>query len=206
MSAKKISEGAESYIYSGWFLGLDCVLKRRIEKRYRLKEIDDELRIRRTKTEARIMSLVSSIGVNSPKVLLVDRYDIYMSRIPGARLSNILQSSALKKDMGRIFSVLGEYAAILHAKDVVHGDLTPANAMVDKDLNVYLIDFGLSDFTNSIEQKALDILLMKRSVDDGLFGAFIQSYRKHSNSGEQVIRRMGEIERRGRYNTRTILT
>jgi Kae1-associated kinase Bud32 len=204
MSMKKISEGAESYIYSAQFLGIDCIVKRRIKKNYRIEEIDQAIRGQRTKNEARIMALVSALEINSPSLLLVDRHDIFMSRIYGLNLNGLLNSCLY--DVDKTFSVLGRYLAILHNNNISHGDYTPANVIVDKRGLVYLIDFGLSEVTNSIEDKALDILLMKRSIDEGVFSKFIDAYKEHGKESKSILNRLEDIEKRGRYNTRTILT
>lgn len=37
---------------------------------------------------------------------------------------------------------------------ISHGDITPANILVDEDLNFYLIDFGLSDISATLSQEA----------------------------------------------------
>jgi Kae1-associated kinase Bud32 len=205
MKIKKLSEGAESCIYSSDFLGLNSVIKRRIVKPYRIKEIDNNLRTERTRNEARIMGLVSSFGVNSPNLLLVDKYDIIMSRVYGSNLNDILNRNG-SSSFGKIFPVLGHYAALLHNNNITHGDYTPANIIIGKKGIVYLIDFGLSSITNSIEDKALDILLMKRAIDSKSFGVFVLEYKRECKESGAILKRLQEIEKRGRYNTRTMMT
>lgn len=206
MKIQKIAEGAESYIYSGNFLGFDGILKRRIEKNYRLKIIDGNLRTQRTKNEARILGMVSSLGISSPRVILVDKYDIYMNRLYGTGLSALLDSKHKNsKEMDRIFDIIGSYAAILHNNNIAHGDYTPANIIIGKDESVYLIDFGLSEMTISIEEKALDLLLMKRSIDKQSFKTLMESYRKKNKQSKIIMDRLKEIEKRGRYNTRSLM-
>lgn len=202
MKMRKISEGAEAHIYSMKFLGFDSIVKRRIEKKYRLKEIDENIRTQRTKNEARILALVKDLGIDSPGLLLVDKYDIYMQRINGIRLNELLNSD--NKNLAKVFADLGKYAAILHANNIAHGDYTPANVIVGNG-RVYLIDFGLSEITNSLEEKALDLLLMKRSIDKNLFDKFIGNYKHINKESCATIKRLAEIEKRGRYNTRTLI-
>lgn len=197
---RKISEGAESSIYAARLLGLDCILKRRIEKSYRLKEIDEGLRVRRTRNEARIMGFVSSLGISAPLLLMVGRYDIYMSRLDGKNLNCVNL-----KDGRAIFSTIGSYAALLHDNDITHGDFTTANVMVNGNC-ISIIDFGLSEITNSMESKALDLLLMKRSASTTQFGILLESYMRKCKDSGAIVSRMKEIEKRGRYNTRTMLT
>jgi Kae1-associated kinase Bud32 len=206
MKMRMISEGAEAHIYSLEFLGFDCVLKRRIKKYYRINEIDDDLRLKRTRSEARIMGQISGLGINSPRVLLVGKYEIIMKKVEGIGLGKLIYSNRRSAHLNSIFSTLGNYIAILHNNNITHGDYTPANIIVSKNDETYIIDFGLSEMTNSIEEKALDLLLMKRSVDGKFFRAFIGSYSKTCKESAEVLLRLGQIEKRGRYNTRTILT
>lgn len=206
MKIGKLSEGAEAEIYSTKFLGVDSVIKKRITKNYRINAIDEKIRTQRTKNEARIMSAVSSTTINAPKVLLVDKYDIIMDRVHGENLNRILDLGRRLNGMGKIFTTIGEYAALLHNNNIVHGDYTPANFLVGKDNSVYLIDFGLSNITSSIEDKALDLLLMKRSLDKKSFEEFIKAYSILSEDAKVIIGRLKQIEKRGRYNTRTLMT
>jgi len=150
------------------------------------------------------MGFVSSLGVNSPNVLLVDKYDIVMNRINGINLNDMINSNNKKVNLKKIFGVLGNYIAILHNNDVIHGDYTPANIIVDKSSNVYLIDFGLSEMTNSVEDKALDILLMKRALDGNGVEEFLKTYKNICKENKLVLKRLADIEKRGRYNTRTL--
>jgi N6-L-threonylcarbamoyladenine synthase/protein kinase Bud32 len=86
---------------------------------------------------------------------------------------------------------------------VTHGDFTPANIVVGGQ-GICIIDFGLSDVSNSIEDKAIDLLLMKRSVSGEKYRTMESAYRKESRNSEQTILRLAEIEKRGRYQVRTL--
>jgi tRNA A-37 threonylcarbamoyl transferase component Bud32 len=69
---------------------------------------------------------------------------------------------------------------------------------------IFVIDFGLAEATNSIEDKAVDLLLMKRSVDEKYYRRFAQSYKKECREAKVVIKRLEEMEKRGRYQARTL--
>ncbi|MFH8120302.1 MAG: serine/threonine protein kinase, partial [Candidatus Aenigmatarchaeota archaeon] len=60
------------------------------------------------------------------------------------------------------------------------------------------IDFGLSSFSEDIEDKAVDFLLMKKSIKKDEFEEFFKGYKSYG-LWEKVIERAKEIERRGRY-------
>ncbi len=198
---KKISEGAESSIYAMEFLGMPCVLKRRTPKRYRIREIDETLRSQRTRNEAKIIGIAANAGCGSPRVILIGRYDIVMTAVGGIMLNNMLDSagSALMKSVGRCL-------AALHNSGITHGDFTPANIIIDRKGVPHVIDFGLSEITNSIEERALDFLLMKRSVSAAQYSAITKEYARSVKGWKSILGRLSEIEKRGRYNVRTLLS
>ena len=198
----KASEGAEALIYNVEILGFDAVVKYREAKKYRIAEMDRRIRAARTKKEARIMSAAMAAGVNVPSVLFVDEYSICMSRIKGRNLNALMDSKGVGN---RIFQSLGAYAGKLHNAGIAHGDYTPANVIVDRGMMPWIIDFGLSEMTNSLEDKALDLLLMKRSASPGQFRAFTSGYKSQSKDAAEVMKRLAGIEKRGRYQTRTML-
>ncbi|MGC8651845.1 MAG: KEOPS complex kinase/ATPase Bud32 [Candidatus Micrarchaeia archaeon] len=201
---KIISEGAEAHIYETTVFGKAAVLKYRQIKRYRIKALDEALRAKRTKIEARALITAQGAGIKVPGVLLVGRYEIFLERIEGITLADIFAKSAAKAP-AKVLKDAGTYLAMLHAHNIVHGDYTPANIMLSKG-TTYIIDFGLSTFTNSMEDKALDLLLMKRSLQRGEFDEFEKSYKKHYASSTEILKRMRGIELRGRYQVRTLLS
>ena len=196
MAMKLISEGAEAKIFSTRLLGIDAVVKRRVRKGYRLRLLDEAIRSSRTKTEAKVIGLATTNGVNAPTLLLVDGCDLYMTRIYGRRLGPAPTRHESKE--------LGSALALLHNAGIAHGDFTPANALHGTDGRIYIIDFGLSEITMSVEERALDLLLMKRAINTRAFGELLGSYRKSSKTHVGVMARLAEIERRGRYQTRTL--
>ena len=135
-------------------------------------------------------------------VLFVDEYNICMSRINGRNLNELMAS---KRVGSRVFRDLGAYAGMLHNAGIAHGDYTPANVMIDRKNAPWIIDFGLSEMTVSFEERALDLLLMKRSISAEQFRAFAAGYKEQGKDAVGVMGRLGEIEKRGRYQTRTLL-
>lgn len=194
---KRISEGAEAFIYQTEYMGIPVVVKDRISKRYREPHLDRRIREQRTKSEARIISR-ASLSANAPRVLHMSGFKLYINYIDGRTLNTTEEiPMPLMREAGR-------QLALLHGIDISHGDYTPANLMVDRAGKLWVIDFGLSEITNSTESKALDLLLMKRSVGKAAYTAFIDGYIKGSGSGKALLLELAGIERRGRYQTRTI--
>lgn len=201
MALKKIAEGAEAIIYATDVLGIPAVVKERMSKSYRQQTLDEKIRSERTRSEARILSRASNSGAAVPRVLMVSKYAIYTERLPGdtlnrKRLSESERMRALKR--------AGSQLALIHNAGITHGDYTTANILVG-DSKVWVIDFGLGEMTSSVESRALDVLLMKRSISKEEYKVFEKAY-SAGVAGREVLKRVAEIEKRGRYQARTLLT
>lgn len=192
----KIGEGAEAVIYQSRILGREVLLKRREAKKYRVKELDERLRKERTSTEARVMLRLAKAGVPVPRIVAVGRFSIYMEKLPGILLKEANPSA-------EIFREIGETLGRIHTRDIAHGDFTPANIMLSGK-SIFIIDFGLSEVTKSQEEKALDLLLMKRSIPKRQYSAFERAYLQTYSNSKIIINRLKEIEKRGRYQIRTL--
>lgn len=197
---KILAEGAEAIVYKTELDGFKVLVKRRIRKEYRIPEMDTQIRAIRSRKEAKIMATVSKAGINSPRLVLYDGYDLYMTQIVGEKLSHLMERGRIEKGT---FREVGEMLGALHGAGIAHGDYTPANILVSGD-GPCVIDFGLSEFTGSAEEKALDILLMKRAIPKANYLEFVEGYKTSSNSAKETLKRLDAIERRGRYQTRTL--
>lgn len=204
---KLIKKGAEAELYRGEWLGFDAVFKRRVPKTYRNSDLDHFIRSTRTSLEAKLLSDSRRLGVPTPIVYLVDieKFEIIMSHIDGTpmkRLIEGLDDSGVK----RSFREVGRLVGKLHRGGIVHGDLTTSN-MIVKDGRVFLIDFGLGEHSSSTEARGVDLHLMRRTLESShhvvsrlAYSSFIAGYSDALGSGaSKVIKRVGEIRRRGRY-------
>ncbi len=141
------------------------------------------------------MQRAYAAGIMVPRLFAVGRFSIYMERLDGALLRDVRLTQGHMLKAGRMLRSL-------HMLDVSHGDFTTANIMLCGE-RLYVIDFGLSGISNNNEEKAIDLLLMKRAVEPGLYKHFISGY-LGSATQERVLRRLEEIEKRGRYQVRTL--
>ncbi|MGC8547820.1 MAG: KEOPS complex kinase/ATPase Bud32 [Candidatus Micrarchaeia archaeon] len=200
MGMNLVNEGAEAKIYETLVFGKSILVKVRQPKAYRVKELDTSIRISRTRKEAHAMLLARSKGAKVPAVLAYGKYEIYMEKAEGILLRDIL-SSADK----HVFEQAGRELGKLHNAGIAHGDFTPANILISSSKNskITIIDFGLSTFTSSEEEQALDVLLMKRSIGKDQFSSFLAGYSSYAKSGV-VLSKLAEIEKRGRYQSRTL--
>ena len=198
MAMKKISEGAEADIYELELLGIKAVMKYRRPKPYLVKDIEESLRGQRTKTEARILSKASSL-ISAPKPLFVAKYAIIMKKLEGIQASK-------KPSLGKPSATAsGKAMAALHSSGIIHGDFTTANILIKND-GISVIDFGLSYYSSSAEDMAFDLLLFKRSVNEEDFHAFERAYKNGFVKSAEVLKKLSEIEKRGRYQDRSLAT
>jgi TP53 regulating kinase-like protein len=210
MTSKTIAQGAEAIIT----LKDNQIIKNRIKKSYRIKEIDEKLRKSRTRSEAKIMNKLSSI-IPVPRILKTaalskskdfelithEKQEIIMEFIDGKKLSENLESLDYKS----ISKIIGETIAKVHNQNMIHGDLTTSN-MIFKDGKVYFIDFGLAFHSQKIEDKAVDLHLLQQSLEAKHFTIFeeclkiiLENYEKTANQGKEILQRIKVIESRGRY-------
>ena len=58
---------------------------------------------------------------------------------------------------------IGQDIAKLHSADIIHGDITTSNIMLQND-NLVFIDFGLGRYSHLDEDKAVDLLVLKKAL------------------------------------------
>jgi Kae1-associated kinase Bud32 len=189
-------QGAEARLYGTRIFGADLVVKSREPKAYRIKELDTRLRVQRTRNEARLMQRAYAAGVRVPRLIGLGRFSIYMERLDGRLLKDVKINEGQAEELGQVL-------ARLHHANIAHGDFTTANIMSTRK-GLYVIDFGLASSDWRLEEKAIDLLLMKRSLSGRLYAGFAKAYLKNSDEGREVMKRLAEIEKRGRYQSRTL--
>lgn len=180
-------KGAEATVTK--VIGRAAVLKSRIPKIYRVKELDRKLRIERTRNEAKLLNKAKVAGVECPVVLRVDEFNITMSFVDGSR-PKMNKKEAMEA---------GKILAKLHMADIIHGDFTPANLIKNKN-SLYVIDFGLGYISKDIEDKAVDVFTMLRSFGNNKIAkeSFLSAYREYDRAEEVLVRVKG-VEKRVRY-------
>ncbi|HEX2306508.1 MAG TPA: KEOPS complex kinase/ATPase Bud32 [Nitrososphaeraceae archaeon] len=192
-------KGAESNIYLTKWYNKKAISKIRIPKIYRQRILDEELRRRRTISESKMITLAKEFGLRTPYIYFVDpfRAEIVMEFISGTRASKVLTSS--------ICFDIGNFVSTLHLFNIIHGDLTPSNFIVNRKMT--MIDMGLSFYSTRIEDKAMDIRLFNEILKSTyhqsyskFFGQFLDGYKSvNSKELEKILHRIDEIETRKRY-------
>ena len=197
MTQKTIAHGAEAII----FQDNEKIIKKRIAKGYRLPILDGKIRKQRTKRESSLLEKSGKI-TNIPKVLKTDKFNIEMEFINGEKLSRTLDSYDKKKQL-EVMKKLGKQIAKLHENNIIHGDLTTSNLILKKD-KLYIIDFGLGFISQRIEDKAVDLHLIKQALEAKhfqnwreLYNAFLEAYQ--FKDSKKVLEQLVKVELRGRY-------
>ncbi len=200
MKSKLIAHGAEAKI----ILKDSLIIKDRVSKSYRHPELDKQIRKRRTKSETKLLNKASKI-INSVKPQEQKEFDkIFMPFINGKKLSEHLDNFSLKKQK-QICREIGSSIAKLHKEDIIHGDLTTSNMILVKD-KVFFIDFGLGYISRKIEDKAVDLHLLKQALEakhfknwEILLKEVFKEYKKNYSEAKKIFERIKAVERRGRY-------
>ena len=233
MQSKIIQQGAEAIIYRI----NNKIVKNRIPKLYRLKELDNRLRKRRTKSEAKIINKLQDI-IPVPRLLADPGQGrmIHMQYLEGKKLSEHLENLNWQE----ICKQIAENISKLHDQDITHGDLTTSNMIYvdnnsnpnkesstsrsnlsdtknnvkqsseadckakDKKEEVFFIDFGLAFHSHKIEDKAVDLHLLKQALEakhfkiaDQAIKIILNNYK--ANQHKEIIEKIQIIEKRGRY-------
>jgi len=187
--------GAEALLEPAEFLGMSVLRKVRVPKPYRNQQLDSKLRRERTKSEAKLLARAKEAGVRVPLIYSISDFELVIGKIDGTL------ASELKSIPKKALSEFGKALALLHSKDVIHGDFTPANVIIRKDKTIAIIDFGLGFFSNDSEDKAVDVLTMKKALGKADSLKFLAAYAKYGNKSVAV--HATEIEKRGRYQERS---
>ena len=210
MNPKTIAHGAEAKI----ILSNDFIIKDRIKKSYRIPELDEKIRKRRTKSETKLLQKASEI-INSPKPFFKPEisYQIKMPFIKGQKLSEHLDKFPLAKQK-QICRQIGKSISKLHDADIIHGDLTTSNMIYvpnkkegddGRTNKIFIIDFGLGFISHKYEDKAVDLHLLKQALEakhfknwEVLLKEVFKEYKK-SRDSKIILERLKAVEKRGRY-------
>ncbi|KAL0227843.1 hypothetical protein RCL1_003986 [Eukaryota sp. TZLM3-RCL] len=210
-----IAQGAEARVFKTDFHGRECLVKHRFPKQYRHPELDTSLREKRTNSEVKLLIKARSFGLPVPSLYLVDTKlcKIYMEYISGNPLRVVIHGlepsfSSSLPTISSFFTQYGKLIAKLHTHDIVHGDLTTSNVLVSQsNSDLVLIDFGLAFPAASIEDKAVDLGVLEKSLVSShinphqLFQFFIEGYQESYEKSKEVLNRLEKVRQRGRKRT-----
>lgn len=198
---KLIAKGAEANLYR-----VDGELvKHRIKKNYRIKELDERLRKLRTRREVKLLENAKRVGVSVPRVFKTDVKDnkIFMEFIDGKLVKEIFETAS-NREVTLTARKIGEIISRLHNSNIIHNDLTTSNMLL-RNNEIFFIDFGLGITSTRVEDKAMDLVVLKKSLMaahtkrfDLIWKNILNSY-KHTKQLKEILNRMKIIEKRVRY-------
>ncbi|OQX20425.1 MAG: Kae1-associated kinase Bud32 [Candidatus Altiarchaeales archaeon A3] len=211
-----IAKGAESNLYKDG----EILIKERIKKDYRITEIDEKLRKKRTLSESKILQKLKG-EINVPEVLKTDdkNFKIFMKFIGGNLMKDIIKEyeEKQKKELKEVAVQLGRQIAKMHRLNVIHNDLTTSNIIIsdnkgnkeeNREKDVYVIDFGLSFISQRTEDEATDIVVLEHSLKvtgiGFLFEDIIEGYKNiysecNDKKADEIFKRLKEVKKRVRY-------
>ena len=213
--------------------GKTVVVKERFRKAYRHPLLEEKLSKSRLLQEAKCIEKAGDAGVSVAKVVSVDIVSkkLFLEYLEFPTLKKFLQSRAEGNTVDslsvdylskKIFEVFGEKVAKIHSRNLVHGDLTTSNVLIEilKDdsegFKLFMIDFGLGKLNASVEDKAVDLYVFERALTsthpntEALFELFLKSYesaseklklnvkKRKKEEKETVLERLQKVQKRGR--------
>ncbi|XP_045505619.1 EKC/KEOPS complex subunit TP53RK [Colias croceus] len=227
---KILKQGAEAKLYICNYLGKPALIKERFKKNYRHPDLDETITKERIKNEARSIVRAKAAGVKTPTLYLVDfeRRRIYMQHFENSITAKDSIIQIKKSGTGDVASLdalarkIGETVRKLHDNNIIHGDLTTSNILLveknpsaselnwlDHDnIELVMIDFGLSHVDSSAEDKGVDLYVLERALISthndcpDLFSKIFDAYKSYSKSNiKEIISKFEEVRARGRKRT-----
>lgn len=190
--------GAEATVAPTIVMGRSALVKTRKIKSYRHAQLDHELRTTRARAEARLLAQARQAGVRTPLVLEVRADSLVLERLPGRQLKEVINAT----NAADLLREVGAATARLHERNLVHGDLTTSNILVDG--GVSLIDFGLASLNAETEDKGADLHVLMEALEathadlPDVFAFVMEGYR--GAGGQKIVEQtLDEIVNRGRY-------
>jgi TP53 regulating kinase and related kinases len=199
MASNIIAQGAEATILKQG----NSILKQRLTKAYRHPQLDSSLRKFRTRREAKILLRLAEAGFPVPKLITSNdkTMEIHMARLEGPLAVEVLDSDPQAWGIE-----IGILLAELHNLGITHGDVTTSNMVkCSKTGKIHLIDFGLSQFSERDEERAVDLHILFQALEakhsvvwEPCRDAILESYQKIAKSAPGTLKRLKLVESRGR--------
>ena len=153
-----------------------------------------------------MLSVTKSMGIKTPFVYFVDP-------VSAEIIMEYIEGESVKEKMNQDVALqMGKIAGLLHVNNIIHNDLTTSNFLKVGENQLVLLDFGLSFFSERLEDKAVDLRLVKEvlysayvSICHASFSNFLVGYSSvvGQKKMQSTLRKVVEIEHRGRYSRLT---
>jgi TP53 regulating kinase-like protein len=204
-----LKKGAEASLYLDNWHGKKAIIKIRTPKKYRPEPLDRQIRSYRTAHEPQLLHQAKVAGIATPLIYMINVPDatIIMEYIEGIQVKQYINSTS-EAERRKICLKIGEVIGKLHKENLIHGDLTTSNMILDNKGKIFLIDFGLGEKSVELEAKGVDLHLLKRALQSTHFAFWEPCFKDvcigyslvvGDELSEKVYEKISEIERRGRY-------
>lgn len=225
--------GAEASVYIGLYDKMPCLIKERTTKAYRHSELDRKITRQRMRAEQRGIARCEKAGIRVPQIYKVemDTHKIYMEYLANTQtvkafideLANMekMNEEIVLKNLRKLCELIGLNIGKMHFNDIIHGDLTTSNILIEcleqaepqltDPTQLIFVDFGLSSYSHSIEDKAVDLYVLERALltthsqFEFLFDEILKFYqiafaKEESNNidAKNVLNKLDEVRSRGR--------
>lgn len=224
MPEELFKQGAEAKLYLEDYNGQQCLVKERFPKKYRHPTLDNQITKERMRAESKAVTRCTAAGVRVPKVFQMDlntrkvHMEYFEKSITAKDFINqqivVLPEAKCNAALDILCSRIGEGIGKMHKNHIIHGDLTTSNFLIDpksedfSDYELVFIDFGLSHYSESVEDKGVDLYVLERALlsthsnIDDLFPKILKKYEEeYSEESKEVIARFEEVRARGRKRT-----
>ena len=116
-----------------------------------------------------------------------------MEKINGSMLKEVINEDLAYN--------LGKYIARLHMANIIHGDITSSNIMLNDKNQLVFLDFGLGRYSNLDEDKAVDLLVLKKSLQSINYELALKYFKSvlKGYGDDKILNKILDIESRGRY-------
>lgn len=218
-----LRQGAEARLLIGKFYDRPAIVKERFSKKYRHPLLDERLTKERLRGEARSLLRCKMIGIRTPTVFFtdLDRGILVLEYLENSETCRDFikklwlerQTAENEAVLKTLASEIGKTVALLHKNNIIHGDLTTSNILVESSnpLKLCFIDFGLGFSDGSAEAKGVDLYVLERALvsthpnSEFLFEIILSSYKStmkdEKKESEEILKKFDEVRMRGRKRT-----
>src|SRR5664280_2423646 len=149
---KLLKKGAEASLFFADWHQRKVIIKVRIPKKYRPKELDDKIRSYRTVHEPQLMHEAKAAGVPTPLIYMINvpQASITMEFVEGQQVKQLL-NKVPKDQRQKLCVIIGELIGKLHRNGLIHGDLTTSNMILSPEGKIFFVDFGLGERNSEVE-------------------------------------------------------
>lgn len=201
-------QGAESKIWFGKYQGINVVKKERFKKNYRVDELDKRLTRERIRAEVKAINKLKEKCTELDKLMatimhVTDR-EIIMTEIEDGQTVCQYINDRNNENIHVVLDKLGKTIALIHKNGIIHGDLTTSNFIIVDSNDLIPIDFGLSSFSTTAEDRAVDLYVLERAFlsthVNADFNRILVTYSNEMGQtvGESILKKLDEVRMRGR--------